>query len=136
MADDIGGAVVIAPHPDQAEIVAVGVAANHLQAREMPLREPFEVEVVENVAIDDELWVWTTAQIQEFFEKFRLTHVAAEMEVADHDAIVQRLGGDGCGRIVSGHGGVPVVMAGAGSRTNRRLRGSLPFDFTANHQPA
>ena len=55
VADDVDRSVVVAANPHQAEIVAVGVAADDLQTGEMPLGQPLEVQVVEDVAVDDEL---------------------------------------------------------------------------------
>ena len=55
VADDVGRAVVVAADPDQPEVVAVGVLADDLQAGEVALREPLEVQVVEDVAVDDQL---------------------------------------------------------------------------------
>ena len=54
VADDIGRAVVIAANPDEFEVVAVGVSPDHFEAGEVALVEAFEIEVVEDVAIDDE----------------------------------------------------------------------------------
>ena len=88
VADDVGRAVMVAPNPDDPEVVAVGVAANDLQAGEMPLREPLEVEIVEDIAIDHQLAAVLDRPGQELFEKLRLADVAAQVQITDHDAIV------------------------------------------------
>ena len=77
VADDVGGSVMIAPDPDQAEVVAVGVAADDLQAGEMPLGEPLEIEVVKNIAVDHQLAAVLDRPDQELFEQPRLADVAA-----------------------------------------------------------
>ena len=65
------------------------VAADDLQAGEMPLREPLEVEVVEDVAVDDQLTAVLDRPGQELFEELRLADVAAQVQIADHDAVVK-----------------------------------------------
>src|SRR5208282_60688 len=55
VADRVGGAVVVAPNPHDPDVVAVGVAADDLQTGEMPLREPLEVEIIEDIAVDHKL---------------------------------------------------------------------------------
>ena len=55
MADDIGRTVVVSPDPDNLDIVAVAIPPDDLQAGEMPLAEPLEVQVVEDVAVDYQL---------------------------------------------------------------------------------
>jgi len=48
VAHDVGRAVVVAPDPDEAEVVAVGVPSDDSQAGEVPPGEPLEVQVVED----------------------------------------------------------------------------------------
>ena len=55
MADDVSRAVVIATYPDQVEIVAIGIAPDDLQAREMPLGKSLEIQIVEDIPIDHQL---------------------------------------------------------------------------------
>ena len=88
VADDVGRAVVVAADPDQAEVVAVGVAADDLQAGEVPLGEPLEVQVVEDVAVDDQLAGLVDGPFQELLEEPGLADVAAQVQVADHQAVV------------------------------------------------
>ena len=88
VADDVGRAVVVAPDPDEAEVVAVGVAADHPQAGEVALVEPLEVEVVEDVAVDDQHARLGDGPLQEFLEQTGLADLAPQVQVADDQAVV------------------------------------------------
>ena len=70
VADRVGGAVVIAPNPHDPDVVAVGVAADDLQTGEMPLREPLEVEIIEDIAVDRKRWLCSTAQVKNSSRSF------------------------------------------------------------------
>ena len=136
VADDVGRAVVVAPDPDQAEVVAVGVPADHLEAGEVPLGEPLEVEVVEDVAVDDQLPGPGRGPVQERLQEPGLAHVAAEVEVADDQAVV------GPGPVFGGVGGREVGHRrgpGGASRSGiGRVAVSDPaiVTRTAAHHPA
>lgn len=91
VADDIGGAVVVASDPDQAEVVAVGVPADDLQAGEVTLGESREVQVIEDISVDDQFTRLMDPPLEEFLEEFCLADVAAQMQVADNEAVVKRL---------------------------------------------
>jgi hypothetical protein len=54
----------------------------------MSLGQPFEIEVVKNVAIDYQLIATLNRPDQEFFQQLRLADIAAQVQVTDHDAIV------------------------------------------------
>ena len=68
--------------------VAVGIAANDFQTGEMPLGQPLEVQIVEDVAIDHELVAVLDGPDQKLLEQLRLADVAAQVQVADHETIV------------------------------------------------
>jgi len=91
VADDLGRAIVIAANPDHAEIRAVGVAADDLQAGEVPSGKPLEVEVVEDVAVDDQHAAVFDGPDQEFLELPGLADMTSQMQVADDNAVVHRV---------------------------------------------
>ncbi len=126
VADDVGGPVVVAAHPRQAEVGAVGVLPDNLQAGEVPLGQPVEVEVVEDVAVDDQFARIPDRPEEERFKQPRLAHVAAEVQVADHQAVVGRTARLTAGRAASsiGRGGHDPELSGrasSGSATRDRF---------------
>ena len=94
VADDVDRPVVVAAHPDQPEIRPIRVAANHLQTREMPFCQPLEVQVVEDVAVDHELIAVLDGPDQKLLEQLRLADVAAQVQVADDQAVVVQRSAD------------------------------------------
>ena len=89
VADDIGRPVVVAADPGQAEVVAVRVPADDLQAGEVPLGQPLEVQVVEDVAVDDQLAGLVDDPFEELLEQPCLADLAPQVQVADDDAVVR-----------------------------------------------
>ena len=88
VADDVDGAIMVASNPDEAEVIAVRVATNDLETSEMPFRQSFEVQVVKDIAVDDELIAMLHGPDQEPFEQLRLADLAAQVQVADDDTVV------------------------------------------------
>jgi hypothetical protein len=88
MADDVGRAIVVAADPGQVEVVTVRVPPDDLQAGEVPLGEPLEVEVVEDVAVDDQLAGLVDGPFEELLEQPGLADGTPQVQVADDDAVV------------------------------------------------
>jgi hypothetical protein len=88
VADDIGRAIVITSDPDQSAVFSIGVPPDRSQTPEMPLSQSLKVQVVENVAVDDEHAGMLDGPIDELLDQFGLADIAAKMKVTDDEAIV------------------------------------------------
>ena len=117
--------------------VAVGVAPDDLQAGEVPLGQPLEVQVVEDVAVDHQLAAMVDGPDQELLEQPGLADLAPQVQVADHDTVVEgwSSGGlGGCGavsirrlqrRLAAGPClSLPMSEPGAGGESSLRTRWS------------
>jgi hypothetical protein len=82
----------------------------------VPLCEPLEVEVVEDIAVDDKLTTMIDRPDQEILEQPGLANVAAQMKVADDDAIVHRLIFKRGGVRIGLHQAAPAATTGPAGR--------------------
>jgi hypothetical protein len=87
MADNIDWAIMIPTHPDHSKVWPVSVSANNAKAIKVVAFQSLEIQIIKNIAIDNQHSSSRHHPVQKPLQLLSLTDFTSKVQVADNHAI-------------------------------------------------